>query len=148
MRKKRAAELARKKRAAELARKKREAELARKKKQAELARKKEFARNKLLAKRKLEAEKKRQRIIAAKKLKRELLLKLFPPLSLEANKLSNDIQLYLQKNPYTTNLIEIANLIGKIKQSQKRKEVLRLKKSIKTLRTFYPSAYIILNTLL
>jgi len=140
-RKKKQAELARKKKAAELARKseidrkKREAELARKKKQAELARKKEIARKKLLAKRKLEAKKKRQKEIAAKKRKIELLLKLLPPLSLEANKLSNDIQLFLQKNPDTPNLIEIATLIGKIKQSQKRKEVLRLKKSIKTLRT-------------
>ncbi|MED5579537.1 MAG: hypothetical protein VX794_05845, partial [Nitrospinota bacterium] len=140
-RKKKEAELARKKREAELARKKREAELARKKREAELARKKreaELARKKLLEKRKLEAEKKRRKLVAERKRKKELQMKLFPPLSSKATKLSNDIQLFLQKNAGTPYLIEIATLIGKVKQSQKKKEVLRLKKSLETLRKLLP----------
>ena len=118
-RKKKAAELARKKKAAELARKKKAAELARKKrKAAELARKKEMARKKLLAKR-----------------KKDLEMKIFPLLSSKANILSEDLKIFLKKNPETPYLIDIATLIGKVKESQKKKQVLRLKKRLTSLRT-------------
>ena len=117
-------------------RKKKEQEKKKRKLQAERKRKRELARKKLLAERrkKAEAKKRKQKLLAKRKRIQRLELKLFPPLSSQANELSNDIQLFLRKNPETPYLLEIATLIGKVKQSQKKKEVLRLKKRLDSLR--------------
>ena len=63
-------------------------------------------------------------------------MKIFPLLSSKANILSEDLKIFLRKNSETPHLIDIATLIGKVKESQKKKEVLRLKKRLDSLRTF------------
>ena len=83
-----------------------------------MARKKEIARKKLLS-----------------ILKNDLEIKIFPLLSSKANILSEDLKFFLKKNSDTPYLIEIATLIGKVKESLKKKQVLRLKKRLTSLRT-------------
>ena len=119
-------------------RKKKEREEKKRKLLAERKRKKEIARKKLLAERRKKAAEKKKKLLAKRKRIQRLQLKLFPPLSSQANELSNDIQLFLRKNPETPYLLEIATFVGKVKESQKKKEVLRLKKRLDSLRKLLP----------
>ena len=74
----------------------------------------------------------RKKLLA--KRKKDLEMKIFPLLSSKANILSEDLKIFLKKNPETPYLIDIATLIGKVKESQKKKQVVRLKKRLDSLR--------------